>query len=186
MDLVAYAQIDNLGSIAKKNNIIVPRLRGYRLMKNEEVLTEEDIKEHARQVGVSECEDYIRSHGRGWFYQFNKSTNDLVAKYIKGKTEDINWDAVHGKLRKQFKFLMKKTYKRYKKQYDTFNKYVGRDDVLYIHARIGGSNWYYYGGNELEKQPWFIERVDDSYDNTYCDIYARIEPVKGDVCDGLG
>ena len=59
-------------------------------------------------------------------------------------------------------------------QYRIFNKYVGRDDVLYIHARIGGANWAFYGGGELEKQPWFIEKVDDEYDNTYCDIYARI------------
>lgn len=59
-------------------------------------------------------------------------------------------------------------------QYETFNKYVGRDDVLMVHARIGGGNWEYYGGPELAKQPWFIEKVDDSYDNTYCDIYVQI------------
>ena len=39
MDLGAYSQIDDLNEIAKENNIEVPRLRGYRLMKNEEYIT---------------------------------------------------------------------------------------------------------------------------------------------------
>ena len=64
-------------------------------------------------------------------------------------------------------------------QFETFNKYVGRDDVLYIHARIGGGNWLPYGGADIEKQPWFIEKVDDCYDQTYCDIYARIKQEDG-------
>ena len=35
MDLGAYAQIDDLSEIARRNGIEVPRLRGYRLMKDE-------------------------------------------------------------------------------------------------------------------------------------------------------
>ena len=46
--------------------------------------------------------------------------------------------------------------------------------MLCIHARIGGGNWSYYDGPELSKQPWFIEKVDDAFDSTYCDIYAKI------------
>ena len=49
-----------------------------------------------------------------------------------------------------------------------------------IHARIGGPNWEYYGGPLLKLEPWFLERVDDGFDNTYCDIYARIKPIKED------
>lgn len=56
-----------------------------------------------------------------------------------------------------------------------FNEYCGQDDVLYIHARIGGLNWNDFGGPELEKQPWFLDKVDDPFDSTYCDIYARIK-----------
>jgi len=63
-----------------------------------------------------------------------------------------------------------------KKQYETFNKYVGRNDILCIHARIGGSNWPYYK-DQVINQPWFIEKIDDGFDETYCDIYARIKPV---------
>ena len=73
---------------------------------------------------------------------------------------------------------MKHRIKEYRKQFETFNKYCGRDDVLYIHARIGGGNWPYYDGPELSKQPWFIEKVDDAFDSTYCDIYAKIKPLK--------
>ena len=35
MDIGAYVQIDDLDKIAKENGIEVPRLRGYRLMKDE-------------------------------------------------------------------------------------------------------------------------------------------------------
>lgn len=68
-------------------------------------------------------------------------------------------------------------YERSYAMWKTFNKYCGRDDVLYIHARIGGGNWPSYR-EEVENQPWFIEKVDDAFDSTYCDIYARIKPVK--------
>ena len=59
-------------------------------------------------------------------------------------------------------------------QYTVFNRYAGKQGVLYIHARIGGYNWCPYGGKDLAKQDWFIEKVDDAIDSTYCDIYARV------------
>ena len=67
-----------------------------------------------------------------------------------------------------------------KKQYKVFNKYVGRNDILYIHARIGGGNWPYYKDQVIDK-PWFIEKVDDAYDSTYCDIYAKIKPIEREI-----
>lgn len=63
--------------------------------------------------------------------------------------------------------------KEIKTNYLVFNKYIGREDILYIHARIGGGNWKDYF-KDVINQPWFIEKVDDPYDNTYCDIYAKI------------
>lgn len=112
MDLGAYIQIGKLEHLLKENNIEIPRLRGLRLMKDEEKFTKEEIEEEASD------------------------------------------------------------------QLEKFNSYGGRDDVLYIHARIGGGNWPYYR-SEVENQPWFIEKIDDYYDSTYCDIYARITPVQG-------
>lgn len=116
MDIAAFAQIERIKSIAEKNGIEIPRLRGYRLMLEEGAMPEDKLDEALKSYG-----------------------------------EDV------------------------KKQYKTYNKYCGRADVLYIHARIGGANWDCYGGREIEKQLWFIERVDDGFDNTYCDIYARIK-----------
>ena len=62
---------------------------------------------------------------------------------------------------------------RVKKSISIFNKYVGQD-VLYIHARIGGENWENYGCQWIEKMDWFLKKVDDYFDETYCDIYAKI------------
>ena len=59
-------------------------------------------------------------------------------------------------------------------QIERFNSYCGEEKVYMIHTRIGGNNWDYYGGDSITKFPWFVERVDDDFDNTYCDIYVRI------------
>ena len=61
MDLYAYANIDRLEEIAKKNNIVVPRLRGLRLMSEEELVPENEIKEDFRSLEVYECERLIRA-----------------------------------------------------------------------------------------------------------------------------
>ena len=116
MDLYAYSQIERLDGLAKKNGIVVPRLRGYRLMFEEEAMTEEAL------------ESLIEEHG--------ENSRDT---------------------------------------FETFDKYSGRSDVLYIHARIGGGNWHSYR-DQVKGQPWFLEKVDDPYDTTYCDIYAKIDP----------
>lgn len=31
---------------------------------------------------------------------------------------------------------------------------------------------------ELMSHPWFLDRVDDYYDSTYCDFYAKINILK--------
>ena len=61
-------------------------------------------------------------------------------------------------------------YKKYEviRQCETWNKYAGRKDVLYIHSRIG------YNTEGIDDQPWFLDHVCDAYDGTYCDIYALI------------
>ena len=44
MDLGAYANIDRLEETIKKNNIVIPRMRGLRLMSEEELVTAEDME----------------------------------------------------------------------------------------------------------------------------------------------
>lgn len=183
MDLYAYTQIYDLEKIAKVNGIEVPRLRGYRLMKDEEHITKEEIDRELKCVDISTVKDLCQSRPF-WnpdphCYMSDSWTYYLCDYYLE-KDEDgnycgIRWHRIHGWKRRILKFEIKKNKRAIIKQYETFNKYVGREDVLYIHARIGGNNWTYFGGPTIvANQPWFLEKVDDHYDSTYCDIYAKI------------
>ena len=191
MDLGAYVQIDDLGKIARDNNIQVPRLRGYRLMKDAEPVSKEEIKRIIKTCEITVCEDLCRARpfwcAESDCHSYSSWTDYLCSYYLITKTYenengykyteyiDIRWDRIHGWKRKALKFAIKKKKRAIQKQIDMWNKYVGKDNVLFIHSRIGGANWNDYGGNELEKQPWFLEKVDDYFDDTYCDIYALIK-----------
>lgn len=187
MDLAAYMQIDDLGKIAKDNNIEVPRLRGYRLMKDEEPVSTEEIKRMMKDCEIELCKDLCRSkpfwNANSRWHAYSSDTDCLCEYYlVKGVNEyghegsvNIRWDRIHGRKRKTLKFAIKKQKRKIQKQFDMWNKYAGKENVLYIHSRIGGDNWNYYGGNELTKQPWFLDKVDDCFDGTYCDIYALIK-----------
>lgn len=198
MDIGAYMQINVLDEIAKANGIEVPRLRGYRLMEFEEPLTEKDIQDaiNSQKGWLYEqcCCSYPRFYPESNSSIYGPVSDRLKKKYliienepctrndgsqfVYHKVVGFRWDLLHGKARKRLKLAIKRAEKRVRNQLNTFNKYVGRNDVLYIHARIGGPNWHFYDGKELEKQPWFIEKVDDHFDYTYCDIYARIDDKK--------
>lgn len=182
MDLGAYTQIYDLEHIMEENGISVPRLRGLRLMADEKPLSKEEIASEAYEIGVNECMDACENgfSYNAYSFELSERTDRLIHKYLSFENQDdtfpndVKWTKVHGRKRKLFKYKMKTSKRRVEKQYNVFNKYCGREDVLYIHARIGGNNWNYYGGDELTKQPWFLEKVDDAFDSTYCDIYARI------------
>ena len=181
MDLGAYANIESLNEIMKINDIDVPRLRGLRLMKDEEPITMAKLEDTWEWIGISKCEGLCENGFKmnGNLFELSDRTDKIKNKYlVKDKNNHpigIKWDKVHGKKRKLFKYEMRKAKERVLKQYEIFNKYCGMDDILYIHARIGGHNWEYYQGDELAKQSWFLEKVDDAFDSTYCDIYASIE-----------
>ena len=190
MDLGAYVQIDNLGKLANDNGIEVPRLRGYRLMKDEKPV---DFEELYEGIETDECKSLIeqgwcnshcytlsattdRNKKRYLTYHYEKHTREDGTEFSWIVYDDVKWDKIHGKHRKALKLAIKQAKKAIDAQYRIWNKYCGRDDVLYIHARIGGNNWVYYEGNtKVATQPWFLEKVDDSSDCTYCDIYAKIE-----------
>lgn len=181
MDLYAYTQIEDLATIAAKNNISVPRLRGYRLMKNETPVSEKEIEKMILDAAIYICEHFCRNgwHLDSWWYAYGEHAERQIKKHLIKDTEGnyvgIRWDNIHGKKRKNLKFEIKRRTKAIKAQYETWNKYVGRADVMYIHARIGGNNWNCFKGYELTKEPWFLEKVDDNFDSTYCDIYAVIK-----------
>ena len=205
MDLFAYSQIDALKLIAKHNAIEVPRLRGYRLMSEETALSAESIQSSLEHMTCRIYDDAMTSCPRfrpeSNCSEYSLATDRLRRKYLILETvndttydgtpfsyevvKGIKWDKIHGKNRKAIKFAVKKAVKAVKTQLETFNKYVGRSDILYIHARIGGGNWLHYGGAELEKKPWFVEKVDDYFDETYCDIYAKIEQVSEELLNSM-
>lgn len=184
MDLGAYVNIDDLDEVMKANNIEVPRLRGLRLMGDEQPLSKNDISETAKNIGLWDCQQACDSNfewNPSWF-EYSSKTREIEEKYLVFENDnpvDIRWDKVHGKKRKLFKYNMRKAKQRVEEQYTLWNKYAGRDDVLYIHARIGAGNWGWYNCDEIVKdQPWFLDVIEDAFDCTYVDIYAKIKEVK--------
>lgn len=156
MDLGAYVQIQDLGAIAEANGIEIPRLRGYRLMANETPATEEEIEKACKDVYDEVYDLYADEDTVMFSFSFKKG------------------DKEHA--RREAEMCANAT----RKQMEAYNRYCGRSDVLLIHSRIGG-NWLAYGGDEIERQPWFLEWVQDGFDGTYCDIYARIDPTLNGV-----
>ena len=165
MDLGAYIQIDDLYYIIQENDINVPRLRGLSLMKDEDPCSQEDIDAAVKFEWLRLCHYFLED-------RYIIYTRDEEG--YKERTE-INWRTIHGKKRKNCRFELKKAKRKVINFFEIRNKYCGREDVLRIHARIGGKNWNWYDGPELEKQPWFLEKADDYFDSTYCDIYAKIK-----------
>lgn len=187
MDLGAYVQIEDLEEVAKKNGIEIPRLRGYRLMKDEvPVDINETIEDYNVELEtcIELCESTPSWSLNPHYLSLDEYTDykkDYFMHYTKDKRGNhkydyIRWDRIHGKKRKILKFKIKNQRKQLEKQYSTWNKYCGRDDILYVHARIGGNNWKFFGGDELMEKEWFLEKVDDYWDSTYCDIYCKIKP----------
>lgn len=191
MNLEAYANINDLADIAKENNIVVPRLRGYELMKDHYPCNIKLTKSERKKIEISCVESLCDSqwHPYYCYYTINNYTRSLKNRYLYGITmkgygdstykeyTGVKWNKIHGKKRKVLKTFIHNEIKRQQRQSEVWNKYVGRNDVLYIHARIGGGNWLYYY-KEVVNQPWFLEKVDDSYDSTYCDIYAKINKIE--------
>ena len=196
MDLYAFTQIEDLDGLAKKNGIMIPRLRGYRLMGCEKPVTEEEIQKMICKQAVQEAEWLCRSD---WLnihcHEYSRRTDRIIRRYLVCLMVDnpyregekyqeevgIRWDRIHGKRRKLLKWNIRKAEKRIREQYAMWNKYAGCDDVLYIHSRMGGRNWRYYDEKEsITGQPWLLGRVDDYFDDTYCDFYAKLRPKEDD------
>ena len=173
MDLVAYKNIEDLDAIAQKNGIDVPRLRGYRLMAKQEPITDEEI-----QKEISENTTY---HYRSLERIVTDMLEDAIVQDIRAFEADESWISMHRDSIVGFE-------RRFKEQCAVYNKYAGRNDVLMIHSRMGGTKVYdddYNVVYDLKDQPWFLDHVRDAYDDTYCDIYAKIEPIEEEDKDAV-
>lgn len=189
MDLGAYAQIENLESIMKENGISVNRLRGLRLMANEEPVTAEEIAEAKKNQLSSDLRNLVEARPRWSFnphwHEYSRRTKKKLRQYyvMDEKGYDvlgIRWENLHGKARKMVKYVLRHSGKNTEENLAMFNRFVGRNDVLYIHARQGSGNWSSTTHNDYRTKPWYICSIDDPYDPTYCDIYAKINPITGE------
>ena len=176
MDLGAYAQIDSLDSVAKANGIDVERLRGYRLMKDCEAYSDEEIADLLRKL-----------EGKYWlmYSNMNEDWYDHPEKEYQDGYRPATWNRLTdvGPVKgdpewktDKFRIIRISIFKelsmlrtRHKRQMTLWNRYVGKDDVLYVHSRCG-EGWRKYRDKE-----WFIDGCLDTFDPTYCDIYARIK-----------
>lgn len=185
MDLFAYTQIGSLLDILDSTGVDVPRLRGLRLMLEENPVPDTDIAEAIREEQMYVAERVIQSVPK-WspnsnVTRYSWETDRACRKYLvydaDGRATAIRWELIHGQHRRNMKHAMKITRRRVLDSFGTFNRYAGRDDILCVHARIGGRNWGYYNrGGAVSGNDAFIEKVDDMFDDTYCDIYLRIDP----------
>lgn len=185
MNLTAYSQIEDLMPVLQSTGIEIPRLRGLGLMKNEEPVNQTDLNEILHSMEILAVQKLCESFPAWDFYsccsELCPATDRRIKKYMildeDGNPISIRWDRINGKKRKTAKYAIKQYKKAVIDNIKVFNKYAGRDDVLFVHARIGGDNWNYFNGPSIVASHLaFLEKVDDYFDSTYCDIYLKIDP----------
>lgn len=186
MDLYAYSQIEDLEDILKDLNIVVPRLRGVRLMKISKPVSQEEIEKRIKETKVKNCVQWLRE--RSWNCWSSWNENKKHPSFIYGKvfneyTEeyeieviDINYSKIKRKDRNIINLKNKEDENRIRKDFELWNKYCGKD-VLYVHTRAGGGNRIWCRTDEVKQHPLYLEDCDDSFDSTYCSIYFDITGV---------
>ena len=86
MDLLAYANIPNLESLAEANGFEVPRLRGYALMSEEREVTQDEINDAvlARYSTMYRyaCTSEPRFHPESNAHVYSSTTDRFQKKYL--------------------------------------------------------------------------------------------------------
>ena len=179
MDLGAYANIEDLRHILTENNIEIKRLRGLRLMKDEQPMPLEKIEEIIDNTKLENAIRWLKQ--RSWncwsSIKEDKDHKAFIYKKVNGeiKIVDIDWSKVNRIDRNTIKLENKKDEERIRTNMNMFNSYVGKD-ILYVHARQGGGNRPYYPIDT--KHPMYLSDCDDYFDDTYCDIYYDLTKAK--------
>ena len=175
MDLGAYVQIEDLRNLANENGIVVHRLRGYRLMENEKPITDEEMAKQIRDAELSAVEHAYAARPAGsvspaWFqydYEVSMKLNRAIENRSSAEPR-ILWNRIRGRVRKTAKYFTKKYKKAAEEQWALWNEFAGKPGVLYIHSRDAAHL------SDYKAQPWCLGACLDWFDNTYCDIYAKI------------
>lgn len=174
MDLYAYSQIDKYQKILEDNKIEIMRLRGLRLMEEEELVTEDGIKERLENDRLEILVNWLQQHS-DVCWSSEHANDDHPAFIWDEKHEnviDYDFSKVHGADRQAIKYRWARNERNVRAQFTLFNKYVGQN-VLYVHARQGGGNRKWYPIDT--KHPMYLADVDDAFDATYCDIYYDLD-----------
>lgn len=164
----------------------IPRLRGLRKMECIAPMTDAEYKQLI-QRRRGDGYEYALAVRPKWtlkprYSEYSSETRRMEKKFlIKDgyQTTGVRWGLIHGKRRKAVKYWGKYYTRHAKAQYDMWNRYAGRNDVMYISARIGTGNWSDFHWSQYTNEPWFIDAIDDTFDETYCDIYVKIDPKTG-------
>lgn len=178
MDLYAHSKIDELEHILKDNDIEISRLRGLRLMKGEDPISDEELEEDIREAQQLLAVNWLKSYSKGklCFYWSQGGENKRHKAFLFGKADEfgerepvgVDFSKVHGKDRKEIKRHWKKIRKSFIATVEMWNRYAGKD-VLCVHARQGGNNRADYPIDT--EHPMYLADIDDPWDSTYCDIY---------------
>lgn len=178
-----------LTGILDELQLQIPRLRGLSLMKYDQPLTKEKELEYIRLLEASTVRELLEDSPR-WKLRPNPCELDaywvswkVYNKYLKitdSHAEYVKWENLHGKKKNQAKYWIKKNKKAYYAQYDLYNKYAGRPDVLCVSSRIG-STWEESGGREIENHPAFLGEAVSWFDPTFCEIYLKFDPENPEI-----
>lgn len=174
MDIGAYRRIEELQHLLGENGIVIDRLRGLRLMKDEQIITEEDFKERIENDKLEILVNWLQQHS-DTCWSSDHANDDHEAFIWDEKHEQVigyDFNKVHGADRAAIKYRWEKNEKAVRKQFDMFNEFVGKN-VLYVHARQGGGNRKSYPIDTTH--PMYLCDVDDAFDSTYCDIYYDLD-----------
>lgn len=180
-----YFNMDKLDSLLTSINITISRIRDFNFMAFSKGFTPEEVTDTIHDFEMYNIAALIDNRQRWKDFRLQPTLSDSMTynkrrryfQYNKdGEEIGVKWKNIHGRHRKTAKFWCKKSEHQIVDTMNTFNKYVGKNDVLRINARLGGINWRCFGGIDIEKHPAFIEKVDSCYEETYCDIYIKIDP----------
>lgn len=155
--------------------VYIPRLRGFINLDNPYKISRVEIARIKNEANYDCLHNMVyalpmwNSNTRCHWYNNRRMIKE---KRLYKEGLGINWDLIHGKHRKDLKFMIKKRMRNEQKVWELREKYSGLPGYRMAYARIGGGNWDTYR-YEVETEPWFVEKVDDAFDNTYCYIIIK-------------
>ena len=155
------------------------------VMTTQRITTEQELKNAIKHNEIENIVGLIDNDQR-WNDSRIESTSSGYMRYPKrcryveldrstGLETSVKWENIHCKHRKIAKFLCKKGRKRILNNFNTFNKYVGRNDILRICLWTHTDDQHYFAKN-LIKHSSFVEQVCGACDDDYSNMYFKVDP----------